>query len=65
MSCWAVGLALPHPAWGPASLPPSPCAPICPQAIFRALDQVRQRPWYQECQTEVLLYRGAWQVGCC
>ncbi|KAL4427134.1 hypothetical protein ABPG77_001138 [Micractinium sp. CCAP 211/92] len=33
----------------------------CLQAIFQALEAVRQRAWYRECGTTVLLYRGAWQ----
>ena len=30
------------------------------QAIFRALDAVKREDWFQ--QTQVYLYRGAWQV---
>ena len=37
----------------------------CLQALFRALDSAVGRDWYRACATEVLLYRGAWQVGGC
>ena len=30
------------------------------QAIFRALDAVKREDWFR--QTQVYLYRGAWQV---
>ena len=33
------------------------------QAIFEALEAVRHRDWFAACGTQVLLYRGAWQVG--
>lgn len=32
------------------------------QAIFRALDTVKREDWFR--QTQVYLYRGAWQVLC-
>ncbi len=32
------------------------------QVIFQTLDVVRERDWYRQCGTDVLLYRGAWQV---
>lgn len=32
---------------------------VCLRAILRAIEQVKEDPWYQEC--EVWLYRGAWQ----
>ena len=37
----------------------------CLQALFRALESAMGQDWYRACATEVLLYRGAWQVGCC
>ena len=36
----------------------------CLQALFRALESAVGQDWYRACVTEVLLYRGAWQVGC-
>ncbi len=32
---------------------------VCLDAIFRAIDQLKDRPWMQQCY--VWLYRGAWQ----
>lgn len=32
---------------------------VCLEAIFRAIEQIKERPWFKDC--EVLLYRGAWQ----
>ena len=32
---------------------------VCLTAIFKALDELKDRPWAKEC--EVWLYRGAWQ----
>ncbi len=36
----------------------------CMQAIFQALERARHQDWFQDCGTEVFLYRGAWQVPC-
>lgn len=49
------------PASQPSKRPLSQATPAL-QAIFQALEVVRQRPWYRECGTTVLLYRGAWKV---
>lgn len=35
---------------------------VCLQAACAALARAARRPWYARCGTEVLLYRGAWQV---
>lgn len=32
---------------------------VCLEAIFRAIDRVKQQGWFKDC--EVWLYRGAWQ----
>ena len=32
---------------------------VCLTAIFRAVDRIKNEPWFKSCQ--ILLYRGAWQ----